>query len=463
MQRSLSKPLLGGAQEHEMPAKKEGLSRLTAAFNIVKCNWGIGMMAMPYIAFERKDALSEAKVGSINPESLEPGPQTTRKVMMDYTGLMTRALGPFGDWAALFCIVLSSYGSNIAYIKFIQDNLYKFFPHAFSSPGAWLAITLAPLFGLSIADNISFLAPFSLFGLFCAFSFGTLVVYNTGSTLSPTEFSHIINDEPFIKPKTMLTAVSIAAFCNEGIVVLSPSTQNAMREPSKYLWTAMWSIVFFFCCYMAVGIAGNVLYCKHVDSDLSLNFAVNATSSKAAVVLYSLQLIPSYAVVFYCAYEACENKFMRLNGITNRWAFLKANPKKRILYVLNRFAFVGISAIIAYKIKNFGEYLALIGALANSLAIYVMPQLCYLRIVAPKEKRSWKRTVQIVGSWLLVLFGVALAVFGTYQSAKGLFGHAAKHPSNNYTNHSNHSNHSSLCDDGDSRLESFGPKYVTQQ
>ena len=31
-----------------MPAKKEGLSRLTAAFNIVKCNWGIGMMAMPY-------------------------------------------------------------------------------------------------------------------------------------------------------------------------------------------------------------------------------------------------------------------------------------------------------------------------------------------------------------------------------------------------------------------------------
>lgn len=35
-------------QEHEMPAKKEGLSRLTAAFNIVKCNWGIGMMAMPY-------------------------------------------------------------------------------------------------------------------------------------------------------------------------------------------------------------------------------------------------------------------------------------------------------------------------------------------------------------------------------------------------------------------------------
>ena len=32
--------------------------------------------------------------------------------------------------AALFCIVMSSYGSNIAYITFIKDNLSKFFPHS---------------------------------------------------------------------------------------------------------------------------------------------------------------------------------------------------------------------------------------------------------------------------------------------------------------------------------------------
>ena len=87
-----------------------------------------------------------------------------------------------------------------------------------------------------------------------------MIRYNTCVGVTPKEFTDIIHDEPFIKPNTMLTAVSIAAFCNEGIVVLSPSTQNAMREPHTYMWTAMWSIIFFFCCYMAVGIAGNVLY-----------------------------------------------------------------------------------------------------------------------------------------------------------------------------------------------------------
>ena len=129
------------------------------------------------------------------------------------------------------------------------------------------------------------------------------------------------------------------------------------------------------------------------------------------------------------------------------------------MYVLNRFAFVAISAIIAAEITNFGEYLALIGALANSLAIYIMPQLCYLKIVAPKEKRGLGRTVHIVGAWVLVLFGAALAIFGTYQSAKGLFGHAqASNHTGNHSHHGGNQSHS-LCDDGDLKFDQFGPNH----
>ena len=157
------------------------------------------------------------------------------------------------------------------------------------------------------------------------------------------------------------------------------------------------------------------------------------------------------------AFIVIRTRYVLLYPLFQR-AYLKAYPKKRLMYVLNRFAFVAISAIIAAEITNFGEYLALIGALANSLAIYIMPQLCYLRIVAPKEKRCLRRTVQIVCSWLLLLFGVALAIFGTYQSAKGLFGKAA---ASNHTagNHSHTGNHSSaLCDDGDLKVDRlFGP------
>ena len=61
-------------------------------------------------------------------------------------------------------------------------------------------------------------------------------------------------------PVPACAAAGIAAFCNETIVVLSPSTQNAMRNPKMYGWTACWSIVFFTVCYMTVGLAGNTLY-----------------------------------------------------------------------------------------------------------------------------------------------------------------------------------------------------------
>lgn len=75
-----------------------------------------------------------------------------------------------------------------------------------------------------------------------------------------------------VKWETLPLAMSIAAFCNEGIVILTPSTRNSMRRPSEFLSVSGWSIVFFTICYMAVGLCGNIRYAGDVKSQLSLNF-----------------------------------------------------------------------------------------------------------------------------------------------------------------------------------------------
>ena len=69
---------------------------------------------------------------------------------------------------------------------------------------------------------------------------------------------------------------------------------------------------------MAVGLAGNIRYADHVKAQLSLNFDTDGGWSNAenlpnriAIVLYCFQLIPTYAVVYFCAYEAVENKMLR--------------------------------------------------------------------------------------------------------------------------------------------------------
>lgn len=61
--------------------------------------------------------------------------------------------------------------------------------------------------------------------------------------MSPSTFGHHIVDDGIFHPTTFPLALSIAAFCNEGIVVLTPSTQSAMINPEHYLWTSFWGIV----------------------------------------------------------------------------------------------------------------------------------------------------------------------------------------------------------------------------
>ena len=104
----------------------------------------------------------------------------------------------------------------------------------------------------------------------------------------------------------MPLALSLAAFCNEGIVILSPSTRSSMRRPDQFLTVTGLSIVYFTICYMAVGFLGNVRYAGHVQGQLALNIDISHGSehmqlNRIAIVLYCVQLIPTYAVVYFCA------------------------------------------------------------------------------------------------------------------------------------------------------------------
>jgi len=62
--------------------------------------------------------------------------------------------------------------------------------------------------------------------------------------MTPADFGERIVDDGVFQPSTFPLALSIAAFCNEGIVVLTPSTQSAMKNPDDYAWTAFWGIAY---------------------------------------------------------------------------------------------------------------------------------------------------------------------------------------------------------------------------
>eukprot|EP00041_Stephanoeca_diplocostata_P016307 m.320615 g.320615 ORF g.320615 m.320615 type:complete len:490 (-) comp20324_c0_seq7:1320-2789(-) len=463
------------------------LSPLGAAFTIVKCNWGIGMMAMPYMLHEAGPiagvlmfvaSMLLTQFATVNvidlkyklldttskPEALvkgsEDGERTSKKSVnssriesapllintqendeyqhivsqsvlpaddshLDFTNIMAKTLGTFGEWGAMFSIFLANYGSNVAYLLFIRDNIGKFFPDALPNSNYWVWLPLAILIPLAWFDRVSFLAPFNVVGLVAAFTFAVVAVYDTAANMSATEFARVVKDEPFIRPKTFPLAMSIAAFCNEGIIVLGPSTQSSMKQPELYLSTCFWSICFFTVCYMTVGLAGCIYYTDvGVQSEMSLNFNdIHNPLYKIAVVAYSIQLVPTYAVVFFVVYEALEGKWMRFKKMPPRAIHLR-NVKVKLVYFANRVFWIALSAILALQVPRFGDYLALIGALGNALSIYIMPQIAYILVipaVASDQRGYVLNKCRRVGCVVVCIFGIFLSIIGTYQSAKGLF------------------------------------------
>ena len=102
------------------------------------------------------------------------------------------------------------------YITFIKDNMYKFFPEALPKFG-WIGVLLVPALCFSIPDRVGFLAPFSLFGLACAFAYGTLVVNNAVHDMSADVFWDRLASQPFIKPKTLPLALSTPPFRRDAV------------------------------------------------------------------------------------------------------------------------------------------------------------------------------------------------------------------------------------------------------
>ena len=286
------------------------------------------------------------------------------------------------------------HGSCVAYLLFITESMPLVLPAV--PPPLWGPLTLVPLVLLATADTLTFLAPFSALGLAVALAFAALLV-----ATAPASAAARLGALPAASWGGVPEALAIAAFCNEGIVVLSPSTAAAMRQPGAYPWTAFWAICAFSAAYLAVGLVGLAEYGGNVTGELGADMLrAGGGAQRAAVGLYCAMLVPTYALVYFVAYEAAEGWWRRRGG--------GAAPRAI------RWAGCVASLGIAWGVPRFGDYLGLIGAFGNALAIYVLPQLAFLRAGLGGGARRG-------ACWAAVAFGAGLAAVGTAVCAERLF------------------------------------------
>jgi|EP00966_Prymnesium_polylepis_P177735 amino acid permease len=265
-----------------------------AIASIIKCEWGIGMMAIPYMlqqaglyvgiiqflismcltadSIMRLLAVKAAVIERTRSASAELGPPADMLLAqphgallneglseplvsvedaaggsakdvaadglpaqpgstsqdLDYAGTIRDVLGPRAEVLLLFSIVVSSYGSNIAYILYIAENCTRFLPQSGLQEWQWASLCLVPWLFLAAADNVDFLAPYGVVGLACAIGFEAVIVYDAATTLDWDAVGSWLQSTPIVQPSTLPIAVAIAAFCNEGVVIMALNVQAEM-------------------------------------------------------------------------------------------------------------------------------------------------------------------------------------------------------------------------------------------
>jgi len=483
-------------------APKEGISAFVACSALIKVNWGIGMMAMPYylhkagvqagVAFfiftmgltylsidrllrcadelaQRHARTADAIASLLEDKAALDTPLEVQAALdkaaqkLTFSGVVGGALGPIGEAVCVACIALSCIGSCIAYLKFIGDNMSSFVG---GSLWHWVLGATFPVTLLTWLDDVSFLAGSNILGIALAVGFAVVIVVNAASSLSASDFAHTRDQGPAINPSVMNLAVAtgLAVFCNEGIVVLSPAVRNSMQRPETYRTVLASAMVVFTVCYMIVALCGYTLY-QGRESELSLSLPHGSLRSSIAVVLYCCQLVPSFAVVYFMAVEASEDAYLRLwcGHVAGRDMASAPFRELRSRFVACRTTGVWVSGVVALLVPSFGDFLALSGAVANSLSIYILPHLCYLAVFSNREQPhvaafddtdeapgpsvppevasplfnhllspeevenlSRQRSRASLPGWdfllssIIILFGVVTSVVGTYASVVGL-------------------------------------------
>lgn len=359
-----------------MPTRHRDLGPLGAAVLIAKVNWGIGMIAMPFylhtagleagLLFFVLSMLLAWDAANVMHHLAQRLQETS------YVALIFKGLGPRGSVVAVLAVLLAGWGSAVAWLKFIGDNVARFggLRGALGPLGDGrldVALLVLPLMACAWVEDITLLERFSFLGLVSGQCFVLLIFILAAKHW--VELPSYLQSQPFLRLESFPVAMGIAVFCNEGMVVMSSEVSSAMLRPKQFSWAAMLAVTYFTVNYLLLALCGDFLYSYlpggTVAQEVTLSPAFSVTPMhRVAVLCYVLQLLLTFPSSLFLIFRNTEQFFpsLRTASLRRTW---------RVALVLSC---CGCAAVL----PHFGDFLAVFGAVANSVCIYILPHLTLL-------------------------------------------------------------------------------------
>lgn len=324
-----------------------------------------------------------------------------------YADVVGALLGSAGRAAALFALLLANWGSAIAWIRYIGDNLARFLPEAHLSPDAWALGITVPLLACAFVEDVTPLERISVVGLAAGQAFVLLMVVQAAPHLA--ELPAYAAAQPVVRWESAPVAMGLAVFCNEGMVALTPSVRAAMRWPRHFPRAVVATTLYFTGNYLLIAVTGDFLFSylqgTDVSSEVSLSFDLTPVH-RVAVYAYVAQLLLTFPLVMFAVCSSIEQSCFPHAPLAAHRAF-------RALAMLS-------AGGVAVAVPHFGDFIAAVGGLANSLGIYILPHLALLRAASLGELHL--SAPRRAASWLIACaFGLGVGAVATGASVKDLF------------------------------------------
>jgi proton-coupled amino acid transporter len=392
-------PLVNDDVPHDLIAVPGTASNAQVAVNIIISFVGAGLLGIPDAFRSSGWALGSVAlctVSALNVYAMLLLVQVQQKLTKEgYTGCSSYGqvgrciLGSRGEILVNICLVISQAGFATAYIIFIAANLDSI-AHI---PRAVVCFGCIPGLALLVqAREMKTLSPFSLLADLANLAGLSAVLMQDFESYEP----HNDTIHP-IRWEGLLYVVAITIYSMEGVgLVLSLESSCQNRSNFGFLLKIVLACITLFMAFF--GTAGYMAFGKQTTAPITLNLTGGgwATFVKCALCL---ALYLTYPIMMFPIWT-----------ISDDWL-----PDGAVTHTIFRCLLVLLTAIVAYSVPDFGNFLSLVGSSICIILGFILP--CYFHLVVmQKELKYW----QVAINGFLILGGALFGLLGTYNSFMNL-------------------------------------------
>ncbi|KAF9164488.1 hypothetical protein BGX20_000927 [Mortierella sp. AD010] len=215
-----------------------------------------------------------------------------------------------------------------------------------------------------------------------------------------------VNHDFVILPNLPIAIASIS-ICFGGNIVYA-HVEESMRYPKS--WNKVVAAALGSCTvlYLATAIPGYFTYGDRAQSPILANLPKDVFTNIGTIFIIAHVILAAPILLTAFALEV-----ERRIGITVR---LHGEAMERVYRILFRLFIAGFCGAIACIVPYFGDFLSLLGALGNCTLIYVLPILCYFKLIGWRHMK-WH---ELVWCAFIVFIGVLSAAIGTIDAIRAL-------------------------------------------